>query len=107
MIGRFIALIALGSLLSGCIMVPLALVGPAASGFSTASIMQSVASQSASYMIKKKTGKTIGQHAFDAINEKQQAFDAITNAELQSTYLPQENESSLVIIPQGQKTTKK
>tara|TARA_Y100000590_G_scaffold463069_1_gene628849 strand:+ start:1175 stop:1405 length:231 start_codon:yes stop_codon:yes gene_type:complete len=49
-------------------MVPMALVGPAASGWSTASIMQSAATTSANYLIKKSTGKTIAQHAYDSLN---------------------------------------
>tara|TARA_B100000029_G_scaffold111624_1_gene103680 strand:+ start:7115 stop:7324 length:210 start_codon:yes stop_codon:yes gene_type:complete len=49
-------------------MVPMALVGPAASGWSTTSIMQSAATTSANYLIKKSTGKTISQHAFDSLN---------------------------------------
>ena len=106
MIRRLLALIALGGMLSGCIMVPLALVGPAASGFSTASIMQSALSQSASYIVKQKTGKTIGQHAFDAFSDTQQAFDSITNAELQSTYFPQKNVSPLVLAPQSKSSVK-
>ena len=48
-------------------MVPMALIGPATSGFTTASIIQSGLTTTASYMVKKSTGKTIGEHAFDAI----------------------------------------
>ena len=57
-----------GLLLSGCFMAPMALIGPAASGFSTASIIQSGITSAGNYMVKKSTGKTISQHAFEAIN---------------------------------------
>ena len=49
-------------MLSGCYMAPMALLGPAASGFSTASIMQSTVSTSANYLVKKSTGKSISEH---------------------------------------------
>ena len=41
MIRRILLLTSMGVLLSGCFMAPLAFVGPAASGFSSASIIQS------------------------------------------------------------------
>ena len=65
-------------LLSGCFMAPLALIGPATSGFTTASFVQSGVSAGANYMIKKSTGKTIGEHAIEAINEN-----------VTQTYLPE------------------
>ena len=58
----------LGGVLSGCFMAPLALIGPAASGFSTASIIQSGVTTTANYLVKKSSGKSITQHAYDAIN---------------------------------------
>ena len=58
----------LGVMLSGCFMAPLALIGPATSGFSTASIIQSGVTTTVNYLVKKSSGKTISQHAFDAIN---------------------------------------
>ena len=69
MIKRLLLLVTLGFLLSGCFMAPLALIGPATSGFTTASIVQSGVSAGASYMIKRSTGKTIGEHAIEAINQ--------------------------------------
>ena len=77
MIKRLFLLTTLGVLLSGCFMVPMALVGPAASGFSTASIIQSGVTTTASYMVKKSTGKSIAEHAFDVIGGdviEQQAY---------------------------------
>ena len=62
MIKRLCLIVALGVTLSGCFMAPLALIGPAASGFSTASIIQSGVSTGANYMVKKSTGKTITEH---------------------------------------------
>jgi len=68
----------LGCLLSGCFVAPMALIGPATSGFTTASIIQSGVSSGANYLVKKSTGKSISQHAFEAINKDI----------LQQTYLP-------------------
>ena len=56
MIKRLLLLTTLGLMLSGCFMVPMAFIGPAASGFSTASIIQSGLTTGASYMGKKKHG---------------------------------------------------
>jgi len=67
------------TLLSGCFMAPLAMVGPVTSGFSTASLIQSGVMQSANYMVKKSTGKTITQHALESFDEDV----------LSQTYLPE------------------
>ena len=99
MIFRLLMIATVGFVLSGCIMVPLAFIGPAASGFSTASIMQTAATQTASYIVKQKTGKTVAEHAFSAIDNNKQAIDSITNAVLQSTYLPQKDDITLVHLP--------
>jgi len=64
-------------------MAPLALIGPATSGFSTASIIQSGLSSGASYVVKKNTGKSITEHAIYSINKSND--DA-----LQQTFLPKE-----------------
>ena len=56
-------------LTSGCYMAPLALIGPATSGFSTASIIQTTVTASGNYLVKKSTGKTVTEHALDALNE--------------------------------------
>ena len=68
MLRRLLLIATAGVLLSGCFMAPMALIGPAASGFSTASIIQSGVTTSANYMVKKSTGKSIGEHAIDTIN---------------------------------------
>ena len=59
MFKNLIALAIAGLLLSGCYMVPLAFIGPASSGFTTASIIQSTISTAANHAVKKKTGKTV------------------------------------------------
>jgi len=64
-------------------MAPLALIGPATSGFSTASIIQSGLSSGASYVVKKNTGKSIAEHAIYSINKS-------NNEALQQTFLPKE-----------------
>ena len=77
MIKRLCLIVAVGVTVSGCFMAPLALMGPAASGFSTASIIQSGVTTGASYMVKKSTGKTIAEHALTVINKEdiyQQSF---------------------------------
>ena len=58
-------------MMSGCIIItPMAFVGPATQGFSTASIVQTGITQSANYIIKEKTGKTIKDHAWTTLQEK-------------------------------------
>ena len=67
MIKRLLAIAVLGVTVSGCFMAPLALIGPAASGFSTASLIQSGVSSGANYMVKKSTGKTISEHVMQSL----------------------------------------
>ena len=88
MIKRIILIVTIGVTLSGCFVAPLALIGPATSGFSTASIIQAGVSSGANYMVKKSTGKTIGEHAIEVINKDV----------FQHTYLPK-NDDSLDIAP--------
>ncbi len=68
MIRKWLVALTMGVLLSGCVVAPMALIGPMTSGFSTASLIQSGLTSSASYMVKKSTGKTISEHAFDTIS---------------------------------------
>ena len=86
MIKRIIIIVTLGVTLSGCFVAPLALIGPATSGFSTASVIQAGVSSGANYMVKKSTGKTIGEHAIEVINK-----DVIQN-----TYLPKNKDSRVI-----------
>ena len=88
MIKTLLVLTALGVMISGCFMVPMAFIGPAASGFSTASIAQSAISTGASYMVKKNTGKTITEHAFDTINSDV----------LKQSYFPKEKENVTTLV---------
>ena len=85
---RLFLIVVMGVTLSGCFMAPLAFIGPVTSGFSTASLVQSGVTTTANYMVKKSTGKTISQHA----------FDALSNDTLQQTYFPQMR-NSLVVAP--------
>ena len=81
MIKRLLLIVVIGVTVSGCFMAPLAFVGPATSGFSTASIIQSSVTTGANYMVKKSTGKTISEHAITAINDDilKQTFSPIKN----------------------------
>ena len=88
MIKKLLVLTTLSVMLSGCFMIPMAFVGPAVSGFSTASLAQSAVTTGASYMVKKNTGKTITEHAFDTIN---------TDI-LQQSYVPKEKENATTLI---------
>jgi hypothetical protein len=74
--------------LSGCFMAPMALIGPASSGFTTASIIQSGISSGASYMVKKSTGKSLSEHAFEIISKDV----------LQQTYSPK-SKINLIVAP--------
>ena len=86
MIKRLLLVVTLGALLTGCFMAPLAFIGPATSGFSTASLIQAGVSSGANYMVKKSTGKTIGEHAYDAISKET----------LQQTYFPKSINSPIL-----------
>ena len=88
MLKRLLLIATAGVFLSGCFMAPMALIGPATSGFTTASLVQSGITTSAGYMVKKSTGKSIGEHALDAINKEV----------LQQTYFP-ENRTPLFVAP--------
>mgnify|MGYP001433471011 CR=1 FL=1 len=82
MIKRLLILTTLSVMLSGCFMVPMALVGPAVSGFSSASILQA----SLGIAVKEATGKSIAEHA----------FDALARDNIKQTYFPEDNTTTLV-----------
>ena len=82
---KLLLIVALGVTLSGCFMVPLAFIGPATSGFTTASIAQSIVTHSANAMIKKSTGKAVQEHAFDSLTN---SIFQQTNSIFQQTYFP-------------------
>ena len=86
MIKRLFLIIVLGVTVSGCFMAPMAFIGPAASGFSTASIIQSSVTTGANYMVKKSTGKTIAEHA----------LGSITKDVYQQTYFPKDSKKKVL-----------
>ena len=88
MIKRLLLVVTLSVVLSGCFMAPLALIGPVTSGYSTASLIQAGVSTGANYMVKQSTGKTIGEHAIEAINR-----------DIQQTYFP-EDHTPLIVAPE-------
>ena len=69
MIKRLLVIATLSVTLSGCFMAPLALLGPATSGFSTASLIQSGVSTGANFVVKKSTGKTITEHVMQSLKK--------------------------------------
>jgi len=81
MIKRLLLIATLGAMLSGCLVGPLALIGPLTSGFSTASLVQSGMTSGVNYMVKKKTGKTFSEHALDAL---------VNENILQRSYFPED-----------------
>ena len=83
MFRKLLLLVVINITLSGCFMAPLALIGPASSGFSTASLIQSGVSTGANYVVKQSTGKTISEHAMDSLNTSfQQSYLPVTNNSL-------------------------
>ena len=78
MFKRLFLITTLGVMLSGCFVAPMALIGPATSGFTTASIVQSGITSGAGYLVKKSTGKSITEHAFEVLDKDI----------LQQTYFP-------------------
>ena len=88
MIKRLLLIVTIAVTLSGCFMAPLALIGTATSGFSTASIIQTTVTTGASYVVKKSTGKTISEHALEAINKNS----------MKQTYFPLNYDSSAIAI---------
>ena len=96
MIKRLLLIVVLGVSVSGCFMAPLALIGPATSGFSTASLIQTGVTSGANYMVKKSTGKTISEHVLDSINQEA----------IKQSYLPQNTISPALPVPK-KKTAQK
>ena len=88
MIKKLLLVSAMGLFVSGCYMVPLAFIGPATSGFTASSLMQTAISTTANHVVKRATGKTFSEHAFEAMN-----MDDITLG-----YFPS-NKSNNLILP--------
>ena len=89
MIKRLLLVAVLGVTVSGCFMAPMAFIGPATSGFSTASLIQSGVTTGANYVVKKSTGKTITEHAIHSLNKDI----------LQQTYIPKSKTSVVKVLP--------
>ena len=96
---RLLLIIVMGVSVSGCFMAPLAFIGPATSGFSTASLIQSGVTTGANYMVKQSTGKTISEHAFDSINRNNRKV-------LKQTYFPQKQITTAIILPKAKPVKK-
>jgi hypothetical protein len=92
MFKKLFIIAALGVTLSGCFMAPLAFVGPATSGFSTASLIQTGITSGANYVVKKGTGKTLAEHAISIISN-----DNI----YQHSLMPSHNNSKEIISPKS------
>ena len=88
MIKKLLLISTMGLFVSGCYMVPLAFIGPATSGFTASSVMQAAITSSAGHLVKKTTGKSLSEHAFEAIK-----VDNITLG-----YFPS-NKSNNLILP--------
>ena len=85
---KVLALLLLCFTLSGCYMVPLALLGPATSGFTSASILQATLTTTANGFLKKTTGKSISEHAIDSINQTviKQGYVSIKEEKVKNIY---------------------
>ena len=94
MIKRLLLIGVLGVTVSGCFMAPLALIGPATSGYSTASLIQSGVTTGANYMVKKSTGKTIAEHAIGTLHKDI----------FQQTYFPENKTSVSIVLPKSKPT---
>ncbi len=94
MIKKLLLIGVLGMAVSGCFMVPMAFVGPATSGFSTASIIQSGITSGANYMVKQSTGKTIAEHALGTFNKNI----------YKQTYFPTNETSTAIVLPRSKPT---
>ena len=92
MIKRLLVIAVLSVTVSGCFMAPMALIGPVTSGFSTASIIQSGATSTLNYMVKKSTGKTLSQHAIEAILSSNETI-------IKQSYFPKNSHPSLIVAP--------
>ena len=97
MIKRLLLIVVLGVSVSGCFMAPLALIGPATSGFSTASLIQSGISTGANYVVKQSTGKSITEHVINTINQET----------IKQSYIPNNKVSTAVIVQTQNRYTSK
>ena len=99
MIKKLLLISAMGLFVSGCYMVPLALIGPATSGFTASSVMQAAVTSSANHIMKKTTGKTISEHAFDAIDENNISFGYFPLNKSDDSILPLPKPFNISVLP--------
>ena len=104
MLKKLLLLAAVGVVMTGCIIItPIALIGPATSGFTTASIAQSAITQYGNYLVKINTGKTVPQHAWGVIENKivknTIVKRSVAEEILQQAYFPKKNISELESAP--------
>ena len=88
-----------GLLVSGCYMVPLAFIGPATSGFTASSMMQAAVTSSANHIVRKTTGKTISEHAFDAIGEENISLGYFPLNKSDDSILPLPKPFNISVLP--------
>ena len=88
-----------GLLVSGCYMVPLAFIGPATSGFTASSVMQAAVTSSANHIVRKTTGKTISEHAFDTIDVYNISFGYFPLNKSKDSILPLPKPLNISILP--------
>ena len=88
-----------GLLMSGCYMVPLAFIGPATSGFTASSVMQAAVTSSANQIVKKTTGKTLSEHAFDAIDANNVALGYFPLNKSDDSILPLAKPLIISVLP--------
>ena len=88
MIKRLLVIVALSVMINGCIVVPMALVGPALSGYSTASLIQTGVTTGANYVVQRSTGRTIAEHVIASFTKD------ISKEIMQQTYFPNVEPSS-------------
>ena len=94
MFRRLLVLATLGVMLSGCFVAPMAMIGPVLSGFTPSSILQAGLTQTANYMVKKSTGKTISEHTYEIIN----------HGTLQQAYMPYMSKNKIVLASRSSHT---
>jgi len=80
-------------------MVPLAFIGPATSGFTTSSVMQAAVTSSANHIVKKATGKTFTEHAFDALDENNISLGYFPLNKSDDSILPLPKPLNISILP--------
>ena len=81
-------LFALGMMLSGCFMAPIAMLGPAISIGTTGSYTQAALQAGLNYAVKKTTGQSLTQHALNAV---------MNDKNIKQAYLPSETDEKTIL----------